>query len=120
MLDIYPPAWNKKPEGKWPRIFIQLQGDKIKFYLRWKKAGEKAGKKMPEAEKQAILNYIKSLQGLDGINLQHIQNRLNGSSVSCSICAAPFKLKKNMDACVDELMAFYNHIDKAVRKSGKF
>lgn len=122
LLDIYPPSWNRNSGGKWPRIFIQLQGDKIKFYLRWREAGEKMDRKnkLKEEEKEKILDYIRVLKGLDGINLNLIENRLNGNSASCSICSRPFISAGSMEDCVEQAADFYRRIDRAVKERGLF
>lgn len=129
LLDIYPPDWNKIPykgspdtkdKEKWPKIFMQLQGDKIKFYLRWREAGSGKKKELDPKLVAAILEYLGKLQGLSGIDLKHIESRMASKNASCTICERPFTLTDNIEDSVEQVLDFYRQIDGAVKKCGKF
>lgn len=129
LLDIYPPDWNKIPyqgsvskkeKEQWPKIFMQLQGDKIKFYLRWREAGTDKKKDIDPTLVQSVVEYIGKLQGLNGIDLEHIKIRMDSKNASCTICERPFTLTDNIEDSVSQVLDFYSEIDKAVKKCGAF
>lgn len=129
LLNIYPPDWNKIPykdsvdpkrKEPWPKIFIQLQGKKIKFYLRWREAGSSKKKNLEPKIARAIIDYINRLDGLEGVDARRIESRMASWNASCEICDRPFILTDNIEDSVNQVLEFYNHIDKAVRKCGMF
>lgn len=121
LLDIYPPGWNENEyqEGakNWPRIFIQLQGEKLKFYLRWREAGSR--KKTSESAKACVLAYLDSLPELDGLNRSRARNLLNGAGSSCAILSRPFAPPKSLEEAEARVMAFYNYISDEIIASNK-
>ena len=129
LLDLYPPDWNQIPykesdkpneKNKWPKIFMQLQGDKIKFYLRWREAGSAKKKDLDPKLVKAILGYVSRLEGLQGIDLKKMESRMASKNASCTICERPFELTDNMEDSVKQVLDFYRQLDAAVKKCGLF
>lgn len=119
LLDIFAPHWNM--DMKLPIIFLQVQGDKIKFYLRWREASGSARKKrLPENMKKSIIAYLAALQPELGMDAGYVARKLEGNGASCTICAAPFDLSGDMEDLLAQIENFYLAIDEKVASLGKF
>jgi hypothetical protein len=115
-LDILPQHWNK---AKSPFLFIQMQGEKFKLFMR------ELPKDEGQAEKDKLLNYIEALQKntpdeAGNIKPTRLQGHLEHQKKSFMIYFEDVDTNISVHELGNKLWNFVTAMDNVVKKTGFF